>query len=495
MGFLFLRRVFWFGHGLRAASLCAVLGSALTGFVLANEQTDPRQERCPPNILLIVADDLNTALGCYGHPVVKTPHIDRLASRGVRFERAYSQATICSPSRASIFSGLRPHTTGVLDNETSWPDPLPDLTYLPAYFQNLGYFTATFGKVLDHKRVPEQPYWNMEVPEWGKYPRADRILEQAPFYPGSTGSMFWAKLKGSDAGTPDGEMARRAVRLLEQRTGSEVPLLAAVGFRRPHTPYAVPEKYFDLYPPQRLSLPVARADDVARIPPGAEDVKPFRGNRDDALRALGAYYACVSYVDAQVGVLLAALDALEMWDDTVVVFVSDHGYHTGHLGRWHKGWLFEQTARVPLIVAAPGKRSGACARIVELLDLFPTLVELCGENPPSALEGRSFACLLDACLLDDRHHPWDKMALTTIGCLDADDRRTYVGHSVRTEDWRYTEWDGGKRGVELYRFSDDPKGVRNIARDPHHADTMGDLRQRLNLMVDASGPARQSAIR
>lgn len=490
MGNLPVRHGAWLFLILHVTGWSALLDSGRTETVLAGDVADRGGSACPPNILLIVADDLNTALGCYGHRLVETPHIDRLASRGMLFERAYCQATVCNPSRASIFSGLRPHTTGVLDNETSWPVELPNLAYLPAYFQGRGYSTATFGKILDHKRVPKQPYWDVEVREWGKYPRAERIIEQAPLQPGGRGSRFWAKLEGPDAATPDGEMARRAVRFLKQHADGDAPLLTAVGFRRPHTPYAVPEKYFDLYPPHRLSLPVVSDADVARIPPGAEDVKPFRGDRDAALRALGAYYACVSYVDAQVGVLLAALDELEMWNDTVVVFLSDHGYHTGHLGRWHKGWLFEQTARVPLVVVAPGRRRGRCSRIVELLDLFPTLVELSGGHPPPALEGRSFACLLD-----DPSHRWDKPALTTIGCLDADDRRTYVGHSLRTEAWRYTEWDGGNRGVELYRFADDPEGERNVAGQPRYAERIVELRERLRAMIDASGPAWPPEVR
>jgi len=474
----------WLSYRLRqhTAWTFATLAILLSydGLIVAAEHGGYSRSKGSPNILLIVADDLNTDLGCYGHPVVKTPNIDRLATRAMRFDHAYCQGPACNASRASIFSGLRPLTTDVLDNETPWPSKLKNLEYMPAYFQQLGYYTATFGKNLDHKRVPNQPYWDLEVREWGKSPEDDQVVERGQLFPGSTGSMFWAKLKGPDAVTPDGEMARQAVEMLEDRAGSDTSFFAAVGFRRPHTPYAVPSEYFDLYSQEQLSLPHVPEGYENTIPPGARDLKPFRGGREEALRALAAYYACISYVDSQVGVLLDTVDRLKLWEDTVIIFISDHGYHTGHNGRWHKNWLFEQTTLTPMIIAAPGYSTGGCERVVELIDIYPTLAELCGQTPPAALEGTSLVPLLE-----DPNNSWEKHALTTVGCVDENDRRAYVGHSVRTADHRFTEWDGGKQGIELYDLRTDPQGLINLARDASYAGKVAELRSLLQTMCSS----------
>ena len=433
-----------------------------------------------PNILLIVSDDLNTDLGCYGNQIVKTPNIDRLASRGVRFDNAYCQGTVCNSSRASIFSGLRPSTTDVLDNDTPWPKQLPNLQYMPAYFQQQGYFTATFGKILDHKRVPEQPYWDQEVKEWGKYPDEDQILQQGRLYPGSPGSVFWAKVKGPDAITPDGEMAVEAVKMLEQQAEQEQPFFAAVGFRRPHTPFAVPSKYFDLYSPDAMQLPVVPDGYRETLPSGITELKPFTGGKEEAKQALAAYYACISYVDSQVGVLLQAVDRLKLWDNTVVIFISDHGYHTGHNALWYKGWLFEQTTLTPTIVAAPGYASGACQRVVELLDLYPTLVDFAGQKPLAALPGTSLLPLLK-----NPQAPWHRNAVSSIGVLDADHRRIFVGHSIRTADFRYTQWDQGKQGVELYNLANDAQGLNNLVEDSRYADKRAKLQVLLHQALES----------
>ena len=454
----------------------------------ADETADQGNHATRLNVLLIVIDDLNTALGCYGDTVASTPHIDRLAARSIRFERAYCQGPACNASRASIFSGMRPHRIGVLDNETPWPSRLQDSAYLPEFFQQRGYYTATFGKVLDHKRVPKQPYWDMEFREWGKNPPEEQILERGNLFPGSTGSMYWAKLKDQDEVTPDGEVARRAAQLLADRQGKNKPFLGAVGFRRPHTPFAAPKRYFDLYSPENLTLTFTPEGYEKTLPPGSILRKPFGGGLDDSLRALAAYYACVSYVDAQVGVLLEALDRSALWDDTIVIFLSDHGYHTGHQGRWHKGWLFEQTTRVPLIIAGPNVKAGVCRQIVELIDLFPTLVDLCGMQPSAVLEGKSLTPLLK-----DPDHRWDNLALTSVGYLDENERRTYVGHSLRTQDYRYTEWDAAAQGIEFYAFANDPQGENNLARDPAQADTIASLRLRLSEISGIPDPRGNAA--
>ncbi len=432
-----------------------------------------------PNVLIIVADDLNADLGCYGNQVVKTPHIDRLAARGVRFEHAYCQGTVCNSSRASIFSGLHPLTTNVLDNETSWPDRLVNCEYMPAYFQQSGYFTASLGKVLDHKRVPEQPYWDHEVKEWGKSPDEDQIYRQGRLYSDSPGSMFWAELKGTDETTPDGEIALKAVQLLHDRRNSDQAYFIAVGFRRPHTPYAVPRKYFDLYEPERIQIPEVPQGYSETLPPGVKDWKPFAGGPDETKHAIAAYYACISFVDEQVGRVLNVVDELDLWQDTVVMFISDHGYHTGHNGLWHKGWLFEQTTRTPMIVAAPHRPAGVCRRIVEFVDIYPTLAELCGLEPQAALAGESFVPLLE-----DPQAEWNRNALSSTAVLDEENRRLFLGKSVRNTAYRYTEWDGGNEGKELYSFADDSAGLRNRADDPSLATIRQKMREQLHAMCE-----------
>lgn len=458
----------------RIAITAMFLAMACNSCLSAKES---QQQPPSPNVLLIVSDDLNTDLGCYGNNIVKTPNIDRLAARGLRFEHAYCQGTVCNSSRASIFSGLRPLATNVLDNETPWPDRLPGSEYMPAYFQQLGYFTATLGKILDHKRVPEQPYWDHEVREWGKYPEEDQILKQGRFYPGSPGSMFWAQLNNFDEITPDGEIALKAAKLLESRKDSEKPFFIAVGFRRPHTPYAAPRKYFDLYSPEQIQVPEIPNGYRKTLPPGVTDLKPFVGGLEETKRAIAAYYACISFVDNQVGLLLQTMDEQDLWDNTVVVFISDHGYHTGHNGLWHKGWLFEQTTRTPMIFVTPHGSSGVCERVVEFVDIYPTFAELCGQLPPAALAGTSLVPLLNS-----PEQKWEKNAFSSTAVLDENNRQLFVGNSVRTSDYRYTEWDEGKQGEEFYSFADDPQGLMNRANDPTFTKQRQELREMLHSM-------------
>jgi uncharacterized sulfatase len=454
--------------------LAAILLAAVGNDSLAHNATSTR-----PNVLLIVIDDLNTDLGCYGHPSVQTPHIDRLASRGIVFQHAYCQGPVCNSSRASIFSGLRPHTTGVLDNETPWPVTLPAPGYLPQHFRARGYFTATFGKILDHKRVPDQPFWDVEVPEWDKHPSDSQILRRGDFFRDSGGSMYWAQLKGPDAATPDGSIARQAAELMRERAATEEPFLIAVGFRRPHTPYAAPAKYFERYRPEEMAVPEVPLGYRDTLPPGAkQEFSAFRGDDEEARAALHAYHACISFVDAQAGVLFDALDHLRLWDNTVVVLLSDHGYHTGHQGKWHKGWLFEQTTRSPLIIAAPHRAAGRCPRIVELLDIYPTLCALGGEVPPDALAGESLAGLLD-----NPVGPWDRAAVTSVRCLDQENRPVYLGHSLRTSDFRYTQWDEGRQGTELYDMRRDPPGNQNLSADSRMAGTQARLQAQLRVAL------------
>ena len=445
------------------------------------------------NVLFVVADDLNTVGGCYGRPIVKTPNMDRLARRGVLFDRAYCQYPLCQPSRTSLLSGLRPETTRVWTLETPTRQYVGDATFLPELFRKSGYRTAHAGKIYHTGEQCEDPRsWDEEVRERGKTPPASEIVESAKGAGPKGHSFEWAKLKTEDADTPDGAVARKTVEWLQAAAKNDAPFFLGAGFRRPHAPYAAPKKYFDLYPPRDMPLPHTSPDDFKRLLPAAINHDPPDKPLPDAeiRQFLAAYYASVTFMDAQLGVLLDAMDSLRLWESTVLVFFGDNGYHLGeHGGLWHKMTLFEESCRIPLIVAAPGIRGAGqrSPRLVELIDLFPTLAELCGLKPPSDLEGTSLAPLLDAPL-----RRWKTGAFTIQGRgkerTEAAKEIEFLGKSVRTESWRYTEWDEGRRGAELYDHRTDPGELRNLADAAQHAGTRRELRALLTQGWKAAVP-------
>lgn len=458
--------------------------------------TDGRTDGRRLNVLLIISDDLNTDMGCYGHREVKTPALDRLCRAGVRFDAAFCQAPLCNPSRVSLLSGLRPDKTGVYTLFTPTRQRLgPSAVMLPGRFKQAGYFTVQVGKVFHTGEGFEDPQsWDVAHFEFGKSPAASEVL-RAGAPPGPTKhTIDWAVLKTPDEHTPDGIVARKAARYLEQAAAADKPFFAAVGFRRPHAPFAAPQKYFDMYPTDKTSLP-------APVPPGYADTllpaalpyawgpRPLTEGEQRQLRS--AYFACTTYMDAQVGVLLDALDRLGLWRNTVVAFLSDNGYHLGdHGGLWHKNSLFEESCRVPLVVYAPGAKGAGrgCARVVELLDLYPTLMDLCGLAPPHALDGRSLAPLLD-----DPDAPWRHAAYSVVA--RAADRTKnveeteFLGRAVRTERWRYIEWDGGRQGVELYDRQSDPAELHNLGENGAHAEVRAELRELLSAHAGQAAPA------
>ncbi|MBI4603555.1 MAG: sulfatase, partial [Planctomycetes bacterium] len=282
------------------------------------------------------------------------------------------------------------------------------------------------------------------------------------------GKLAWRATDLPDAEEPDGRAARRVVELLEAKR--DRPFSIALGFHKPHLPFVAPRRYFEMHPPERFSLPREPEGDLADIPRAALTHRPddLKLPEADRRQAIAAYYAATSFMDAQLGAVLDALDRLRLWESTVVVFFGDHGWHLGeHGGLWRKMTLFEEAARVPLIVAAPGSKAGASSpRLVELVDLYPTLVELCGLPAPEGLEGRSFAPLLG-----DPTREWKRAAHTQV------QRGKVMGRSVRTERYRYTEWGDGE--AELYDHDADPREHRNLARDPAHAATAAEMRRLL----------------
>jgi uncharacterized sulfatase len=455
------------------------------------------------NVLFIASDDLtNNALGCYGSPVCKSPNIDKLAAKGVRFDRAYCQFPLCNPSRASFLTGLRPDTTKVYENATQFRKNVPDAQTLPQTFQKGGYFVARVGK-LYHYGVPGQigtdglddkPSWQQVVNPRGRDKDDEDknlIFTLNPMGKGSGrygGTLSWLAADGTDAEQTDGKIADEVIKLLEANKGK--PFFLACGFFRPHTPYVAPKKYFDMYPPDKLTLPKVPEDHRKSAPaPAFGSAKAEQDKMTDAQRreALQAYYAATTFMDAQVGRVLEALDKLKLADKTIVVFISDHGYHLGEHGLWQKMSVFENSARVPLVIYDPrAKGNGkACGRTVELIDLHPTLAELAGLTPPTgtdpkvpAAEGKSLKALLD-----NPSAKWDKPAITQVS------RGTptttgevvgknpwFLGYSVRNERYRYTEWDGGKRGVQLYDYEKDAAELKNLADDPAYADVVKQMK-------------------
>jgi len=422
------------------------------------------------NVLCIVVDDLNNDLGCYGHAVVKSPNIDRLADRGVRFDRAYCQYALCAPSRWSFLSGLRPETTGIFDFQTLLRSRMPNVVFLPQLFRQNGYFTAGMGKIFhDMRQSDAKISWDVYEDKMGEDAQEAAAVKKRYSYPQGKRPFEWTKLDGSGEKTRDGITARGIAKFMEDKAKAGKPFFVAAGFHNPHLPWTAPAKYFDLYPPERIPNP--KAPPLKNIPAIAL-MTELTGNPAPRSRteAMAAYYACISFMDAQVGVLLDTLDRLQLWDDTIVVLISDHGYHLGdHNGLWAKLTVFEQAARVPCIIAAPGHGKGkSSSRIVELVDILPTLAELCGLKKPARLEGKSLVPLLK-----QGNAPWDRPAYIMVHHHGA------LGKSVRTSRWRYTEWDDGKKGAELYDHDRDPGEYDNLARNPAHAGAIGELKQLL----------------
>ena len=427
------------------------------------------------NVLLITVDDLRNELGCYGVERIKTPNIDRLARQGMRFDRAYCQYPVCNPSRTSLLTGLRPDSTKILDNGTHFRKTIPDVVTLPQQFRESGYYAASLGKIFHRGLTMEDVRPEMDDPKsWdaAKYFEATAVGNRGEGRNLTGGRVPWCRwlaAEGGDEDQPDGQIAREGIRLMEENR--DRPFFLALGFHKPHDPFVAPKEYFDQHPLEEIELakdPAGHGADVPLAIGGGAWKKESDALTDQERREFKrAYYAGVSFVDAQVGKVTGALERLGIAQRTLVVFLGDHGYHLGERGWWNKNTLFELSARAPLIVYAPGAKGmgRACARLVEFVDLYPTLTELCAIDTPKGLEGRSLVPLLD-----DPQRPWKAAAFTQV-------RRGRVdGRSVRTERYRYTEWDGGKQGVELYDHESDPGEWKNLAKEPAHEKTVAALR-------------------
>jgi len=432
------------------------------------------------NVLFLTLDDLNTHLGCYGNPVVKSPNIDRLARSGVRFDRAYCQYSLCSPSRSSLLTGLRPDTTRVYDLVTHFRLTIPDVVTLPQLFKQNGYFAARVGKIY-HYGVPgdigscgldDWRSWNQAINPRGRDKDEEGLLVNYTPKRGLGSSLSFLAADGTDEEQTDGIGASETIRLLEKHRNR--PFFIAAGFYRPHCPYIAPKKYFDLYSPADIRVPRVSEDQEKSVPaPALQSTVPwpwFGVTEAQAAESILAYYAAISFVDAQVGRVLNALERLRLSENTTIVLWGDNGYHLGEHGLWKKQSLYEGSARVPLILAGAGvaARGVTCRRTVESLDVYPTLADLCGIPAPGNLQGVSLRPLLD-----DPGREWTRPAYTQVSAA----KRT--GYSVRTEKWRYTEWGGGALGNELYDYESDPGELRNLAGDSKFQSALSDMRAKL----------------
>ena len=424
-----------------------------------------------PNVLLICADDLAPVLD---DPGVVTPHLDRLRARGVTFSRAYCQQPLCNPSRSSMLSGLRPDALGIHGNKTRVREAVPGVVTLPQLFRQNGYFSARVGKVYHYGNpgdigtdsLDDPESWDRVINPAGRDKAEEGLLVDYTPNRGAGSSLNFLEAGGTDLEQTDGLVALGAVALMtEAERTPDRPWFVAAGFFRPHCPYVAPREHFTHYPQSGVTVPPFAGPPAGAPAVALSHVRPypwFGVTRDQAAEAKRAYLASVTFLDANVGRLLDHLGAAGLWDDTIVVFWSDHGYHLGEKGLWMKRSLYENSCKAPLVIAAPGlSAGGTCDRIVEFVDLYPTLADLAGLTPPAGLAGETLRPQLA-----DPAAPRDRPAFTQVR------RRTGPGRwgtgcSVRTDRYRLTRWPGGTR--ELFDHAADPGETANLTGDPLHA--------------------------
>ncbi len=437
---------------LAAVTCIAILAGVLPGRAAADAK---KPGASGPNVLFIVVDDLNDWIGCLGgHPDTKSPNIDALAARGVLFTKAYCAAPACNPSRAALLSGIRPSTSGVYLNPQPWRPAMPDVVTLPRHFMNNGYRVLGCGKIF-HGPYPDPEAWHEYLPKGPDPVPQKRPANGIP----KTAHFDWGPVDATDEQMNDHRVVDWAIEQLGKK--HDRPLFLACGIFRPHLPWYVPKKYFDMYPVEEITLPKVKDDDLDDVPPiGRKMAKP-QGDHAKVMasgnhrRAVQGYLASITFADHQVGRLVRALDESRYADNTIVILWGDHGWHLGEKLHWRKFSLWEEADRAPLMMVVPGLTSpgGQCPRTVSFMDVYPTLADLCGLPVGEHLEGVSLRPLLA-----QPHAAWDRHALTTHG---------KDNHGVRSERWRYIRYSDGTE--ELYDHDADPMEWTNVAGDPRYA--------------------------
>ncbi len=484
-----------------AALLVVITGIPL--FVSTSRAAEPVAGDSRPNVLLISIDDLRPALGCYGDSLVQSPHIDRLAKSSRVFQRAYVQQAVCGASRASLLTGRLPDQTRVWHNRHLFRDSLPDVVTLPQLFKNNGYHAQGLGKVFSGQENEEDPAsWTVPVTlrgdGWRNY-----AMESTEKRSGKDAPVEAADV--DDDGYPDGKLTNLAIETLGQLRDEQTPFFLTVGFFKPHLPFNAPKKYWDLYDPASFDFaetPKLLTDAPEMAYHSHRELGGYRGiPKDEQVSAAQSrqlrhgYYACVSYIDAQVGKLLAALDQLGLQDNTIVVLWGDHGFALGEEARWCKGTNFEVDTRVPLLIRAPKLAAPGIASesLVEAVDIYPTLAELAGLPAPNDLAGRSLVPVLNDPTVTIRDHalsqfprPWKKQG------------QDFMGYSIRTSTHRYTRWvqwpSRQMVSEELYDYTSTgktslnpavPATQGNLAEQPEYVEQRDQLRHQMDNVLSS----------
>jgi iduronate 2-sulfatase len=415
-----------------------------------------------PNVLLIMADDLRDYGGAFTREVVKTPNLDRLRARGTTFERSYVQYPVCNPSRSSMMVGLRAEQTGIVGNDTRLRETMPNVITMPQLCKDAGWRSHAFGKLfhLGGKDVEQKALWMDAGRSWHTAQAFEasqsgrKMIEGRNVTGGALKWCQWGAADGGDDDQPDGQIATATVKMIEQL--GDAPWFIGCGFMKPHDPFIAPKKYFDLYPPESLKP----WTDPADMTPARKDAVGF-GALGEAFakftdkewrELLRAYCAGTSFMDAQLGRVLDSLDKNKLWDKTLVVFVGDHGYHTGERNWWNKNTLFERSCRAPLVIAAPGMKRGQTSRsLVEFVDLYSTVADFCGLKIPHKSAGMSLRPILEnpAASVKDA-----AFTLVTRG------PKLYA-QSIRTARWRFTQWSDAQ--TELYDHEQDHEELHDVS--------------------------------
>ena len=435
-----------------------------------------------PNVLFLMSDDLSTALSGFGHPQCKTPELDKLAERGMRFENMHCQYPVCGASRASLMSGLYPYTNRTLGNAGTLRGNMPDVVTMSQLFRKNGYRVGRVSKIY-HMGIPMEIIAGTAIRDdphsWDevvniKAPEQNAPGEKTNWSPKNKSSQSFTGVvaEGDDLLHADGMAANHAIDFLKRH--KDKPFFLACGFVRPHVPLVAPVKYFDLYDRDAMKVPVVPENDLEDVPGIIRNYKrnstSYGVTPELHKGLLESYYASISYMDAQVGRVLDALEELGLADNTIIVFTSDHGYLLGQHNKFQKQHMFEEATRVPFIVSIPwmkNQHGKATTHITELIDLYPTLAKLAGLKAPNSLHGESMVPLLK----NPNSDGWKKDVAFTISRSG--------GESIRTREWRFTQWGFGADGMELYDLRNDPGEFTNLATKSKYSVQLNKLKKQL----------------